>query len=108
MDTSGILTQLSAMSRTLGLPEHDCVILGEGNTSARVGESSYWIKASGQQLHRIEASGFVELQRLYMLNLKLSLWEYWQREKGRVPEDMEELKLRFKISLFQPKRARLY
>jgi hypothetical protein len=30
-------------------------------------------------------SGFVELQRLYMLNLKLSLWEYWQREKGRFP-----------------------
>lgn len=31
--------------------------------------------------------GFVELQRLYMLSLKLSIWEYWQREKGRLPED---------------------
>ena len=31
--------------------------------------------------------GFVELQRLYMLNLKLSFWEYWQRKKGRLPQD---------------------
>jgi hygromycin-B 7''-O-kinase len=32
-------------------------------------------------------SGFVELQRFYMLSLKLSFWEYWQREKGRLPQD---------------------
>jgi aminoglycoside phosphotransferase (APT) family kinase protein len=31
--------------------------------------------------------GFVDLQRFYMLNLMLSMWEYWQREKGRLPED---------------------
>jgi hygromycin-B 7''-O-kinase len=37
--------------------------------------------------HRSMPSGFVELQQLYMLNLKLSFWEYWQREKGRLPED---------------------
>ena len=37
--------------------------------------------------HRPAPPGFVELQRLYMLNLKLSFWEYWQREKGRLPQD---------------------
>lgn len=37
--------------------------------------------------HKPLPFGFVELQRLYMLNLKLSFWEYWQREKGRVPGD---------------------
>jgi hygromycin-B 7''-O-kinase len=37
--------------------------------------------------HRPMPVGFVELQRLYMLNLKLSFWEYWQREKGRLPQD---------------------
>ncbi len=31
--------------------------------------------------------GFVERQQVYMLNLKLSFWEYWQREKGGLPED---------------------
>ena len=61
MDTPDILTQLAVMSRNLGLPEQDCVILGEGNTSARAGESSYWIKASGMQLNGIEPGGFVEL-----------------------------------------------
>jgi aminoglycoside phosphotransferase (APT) family kinase protein len=37
--------------------------------------------------HRPAPPGFVELQRLYALSLMLSMWEYWQREKGRVPED---------------------
>ena len=37
--------------------------------------------------HKPARSGFVELQQLYMLNLKLSFWEYWQREKGRLPQD---------------------
>jgi hygromycin-B 7''-O-kinase len=37
--------------------------------------------------HRPMPSGFVELQRFYMLSLKLSFWEYWQREKGRLPQD---------------------
>ena len=37
--------------------------------------------------HKPVPPGFVELQRLYMLSLMLSMWEYWQREKGRVPED---------------------
>jgi aminoglycoside phosphotransferase (APT) family kinase protein len=37
--------------------------------------------------HKPALPGFAELQRLYMLNLKLSMWEYWQRENGRLPED---------------------
>jgi aminoglycoside phosphotransferase (APT) family kinase protein len=37
--------------------------------------------------HKPLPFGFVQLQRLYMLSLKLSFWEYWQREKGRLPED---------------------
>jgi aminoglycoside phosphotransferase (APT) family kinase protein len=37
--------------------------------------------------HKPLLPGFVELQRFYMLNLMLSMWEYWQREKGRVPGD---------------------
>ena len=58
---SQTLQQLVDMSRALGLPERDCVILGEGNTSARVDEAHYLIKASGQSLHGIAAEGFVEL-----------------------------------------------
>ncbi len=37
--------------------------------------------------HVVVRPGFVERQQVYMLNLKLSFWEYWQREKGGIPED---------------------
>lgn len=47
------------MSRTLGAPDNDYVILAEGNTSARAGEQSFWVKASGFPLHQIPPEGFV-------------------------------------------------
>jgi fructosamine-3-kinase len=31
--------------------------------------------------------GFAARQQVYMLNLKLSFWEYWQRETGGIPDD---------------------
>lgn len=62
MGKQEVLEQLVAMSCGLGLPERDCVILGEGNTSARVDENSYFVKASGFQLNGIGRDGFVELR----------------------------------------------
>ena len=62
MDKQMILDQLVSMSRSLGRPERDYVILGEGNTSARIDAGSFWVKASGVQLHEIEPEGFVEVQ----------------------------------------------
>jgi len=56
-----VLLKLIEMSRGLGLPERDYVILGEGNTSARAGDAGFWIKASGFHLHNIPENGFVEL-----------------------------------------------
>jgi rhamnose utilization protein RhaD (predicted bifunctional aldolase and dehydrogenase) len=55
------LGQLVQMSRHLGLPEHDYVILGDGNTSARIDEATFWIKASGAQLYNIPRSAFVQV-----------------------------------------------
>ncbi len=54
-----ILTQLVSMSRNLGDPINDYVILGEGNTSAQVDGDSFWVKASGTELRTIESEGFV-------------------------------------------------
>ncbi len=56
-----LLGQLVQMSRQLGLPEHDYVILGDGNTSARIDAATFWIKASGARLHRIPRSAFVQV-----------------------------------------------
>ena len=61
MSTPEVLDQLVGMSRNLGQPERDYVILAEGNTSARAGDRCYWIKASGFHLHQIERTGFVEM-----------------------------------------------
>lgn len=58
---SRILSNLAAMSRSLGDPASDYVILGEGNSSARDGEETLWVKASGTSLNGIDESGFVQV-----------------------------------------------
>jgi len=60
-DKGKILAELVEMSRLLGSPEMDCAILGEGNTSAKVDDRTFFIKASGTQLGNIAAGGFVEI-----------------------------------------------
>jgi len=52
---------LVALSRNLGKPELNLAIIGEGNTSLRVDEKSFWIKASGKQLNNISSDGFVRV-----------------------------------------------
>ena len=61
MTKETILAELVTLSQSLGLPERELVIMGEGNTSARTGEDSFWVKASGTRLHRIDRDGFVEV-----------------------------------------------
>ncbi|MHB1319402.1 MAG: class II aldolase/adducin family protein, partial [Anaerolineae bacterium] len=56
-----ILKQLVAMSKALGDPANDYVILGEGNTSARNADGTFWVKASGYQLRTIDGNGFVRV-----------------------------------------------
>jgi len=58
---SEALDSLIAMSKELGDPSHDLVILGEGNTSARADDSSFWVKASGTQLVSADPSMFVRV-----------------------------------------------
>lgn len=63
------LDQLLAMSRTLGDPANDYVILGEGNTSARCDEDSFWVKASGFSLNDITQDGLVAVNFRPILDL---------------------------------------
>lgn len=56
-----ILNQLVVMSRTLGDPARDLVILGEGNTSARIDEKTFFVKASGKELRTADENSFVEV-----------------------------------------------
>jgi len=55
------LEQLVTMSRYLGDPARPYAILGEGNTSARIDDDTFYVKASGTTLGSIDAGGFVQV-----------------------------------------------
>jgi rhamnose utilization protein RhaD (predicted bifunctional aldolase and dehydrogenase) len=57
-EQDSILGELIGLSRELGREQRGLVILGEGNTSADRGDGTFWIKASGSQLGKIDAGGF--------------------------------------------------
>ncbi len=61
MTKNDILNQLVAMSRRLGDPANDYVILGEGNTSAKLADGSFWVKASGTELRTVTEASFVQV-----------------------------------------------
>ena len=56
------LQSLIQLSNALGAPARQYVIIGEGNTSLRKDDETFWIKASGQMLETIGESGFVEMR----------------------------------------------
>jgi rhamnose utilization protein RhaD (predicted bifunctional aldolase and dehydrogenase) len=56
------LDELIEMSRELGNPAHDYVILGEGNTSVAADDESFWVKASGTQLIQACRDSFVRVR----------------------------------------------
>ncbi|MBV9852018.1 MAG: class II aldolase/adducin family protein [Armatimonadetes bacterium] len=53
MADNSIMQDLLALSRQLGDPERQWAILGEGNTSARVDDETFYVKASGSQLGKL-------------------------------------------------------
>ncbi|MCP4642811.1 MAG: class II aldolase [bacterium] len=58
---STVLEQLVEMSRFLGDPNQDFAMLGEGNTSARIDDDTFYVKASGTTLSTIDPDGFVKV-----------------------------------------------
>jgi rhamnose utilization protein RhaD (predicted bifunctional aldolase and dehydrogenase) len=58
---SSRLTELVGLSRSLGLPERDLAVLGEGNTSARLDDGTFLVKASGTSLADANDASFVKM-----------------------------------------------
>ena len=81
-----ILARLSELSRFLGRPELDLVILGEGNTSAAVGDGTFWVKPSGTELATIEARRFVRVD----LERALSVLEDPARTQEEVTKRVQD------------------
>ena len=69
MQQDSALEQLVSMSHWIGDPVRDFTILGEGNTSARDGEHSFWVKASGTELRTIQPEGFVRISLERVMSL---------------------------------------
>lgn len=61
------LDSLIQMTRALGEPALDYVIIGEGNTSMRLDDESFLVKASGHQMQGIDETGFVAVRFAPML-----------------------------------------
>ena len=67
--TNSVPSELIAMTRHLGEPQRNLVIVGEGNTSARVDTQTFWVKASGTGMVEITDEGFVEINFEDVLDL---------------------------------------
>lgn len=86
--SNDILAQLVTMSNNLGDPALDYVILGEGNTSARADSETFWVKASGTELHTIDRAGFVRMR----FDKALALLEAGDLSDDAVEAGLEEAK----------------
>lgn len=51
-----MIDEIISLSRELGREDRKLAILGEGNTSARVDERTFWVKASGSSLSNLSSA----------------------------------------------------
>lgn len=56
------LAELVHVSREVGRPELDLVVLAEGNTSRLLDDRTFYVKGSGARLATVEAADFVHLR----------------------------------------------
>lgn len=64
-----IRQDLVQMSHNLGDPSRDYIILGEGNSSARIDEGTFWVKASGASLVDLTSDDLIEVSFVKLFDL---------------------------------------
>ena len=69
MKISTQLQSLLALTHDLGRVENGLAITGEGNTSAALGDGTFWVKVSGASLAGITARGFCRVDAARALAL---------------------------------------
>lgn len=67
-NNEAIRDELIALSHWLGEPSRDLAIIGEGNTSARLADGTFWIKASGANLGSLTPAQLVQVRRDLIVN----------------------------------------
>ncbi len=83
-DKETILNALIALSRRIGDPTREFAILGEGNTSARVDDQTFWVKASGKELGTADAGTFV----LVNLSCTLQILEMGDLTDSQIKQEL--------------------
>lgn len=63
-----LVQKLVDLSHRLGDPAAELAILAEGNVSAKIDDSTFWVKASGTSLGTIEPTGFVQVKNQPILD----------------------------------------
>ena len=58
-----------SLSHAVGSPARGLAILGEGNTSGKISDDSFWVKASGTNLATLSETGLVECATKRILRL---------------------------------------
>ena len=89
-DRNKRLKQLVELSRRIGNAVEGFAILGEGNTSTRSGEDTFWVKASGTSLSTADKDSFTECRRPVLD----SLWESSVRSDSQVDEKLLESRVK--------------
>jgi L-ribulose-5-phosphate 4-epimerase len=84
------LADLIALSRAVGTAELDCVILGEGNTSAKHGSGSFYVKASGTQLALASEDTFVRARSAPILAALAGPQLSDQQTRGLLADSVED------------------
>jgi rhamnose utilization protein RhaD (predicted bifunctional aldolase and dehydrogenase) len=69
MQEKDILKELIQLSLEVGKEERALSILGEGNTSAAIGDGTFWVKSSGCQLGKADERSFSRVSLDYVLKL---------------------------------------
>lgn len=68
-DKKQVLKQLLELSHELGAEHRHLAILGEGNTSAKLDDGTFWVKASGSNLGTLREEQVVECRAAAILGL---------------------------------------
>ncbi|NJK92665.1 MAG: class II aldolase [Blastochloris sp.] len=65
---SEILKELTTLSHDLGREDRKLAILGEGNTSADLGDGTFWVKGSGSSLGTMKPEQFARVHKREVLD----------------------------------------
>jgi rhamnose utilization protein RhaD (predicted bifunctional aldolase and dehydrogenase) len=66
---SKLVEEIISLSRELGREDRHLAMLGEGNTSCRTTDGTFWVKASGSSLSTMTAKDVTECQQKPLLDL---------------------------------------